>query len=134
MYKHAGEIVDVNIRDETLVKITCENLIIKVSALADCCSESWFEFPYGNINKIIGNKIKGITEENEINLPFSNRQEVDINNIIRIKFNKDNSYDFVLRNSSNGYYSGWIEVDFIEKEKNTESEEKNTESEEEYSD
>lgn len=108
-----GKVINVNIYDETLIKITCEYLIIKIIAMADCCSESWFEFPYGNIKNIIGDQIINITTEKTIDMPFSNRQEVDINTIIKIHLKKNNTFDLVLRNSSNGYYNGWIDVDYV---------------------
>ncbi|AZL89614.1 hypothetical protein QKC54_gp0940 [Megavirus baoshan] len=84
------------------------NLLI---AYADCCSESWFELYNDNpIDQIVGKKIQSLQYVKDIDLPPSGVQERDINHIYRINFTDDTYYDFVLRNSSNGYYDGWLEI------------------------
>lgn len=118
--KSSGKVINVNIYDENLIKIICENYIIKIYAMADCCSESWFEFPFGNIKSINKRHIKNITVGKYIKLPPSHRQESDLNNLITIQLENETYYNhplfkefsFVLRNSSNGYYSGWIDIDY----------------------
>ncbi|AUV58909.1 hypothetical protein [Bandra megavirus] len=84
------------------------NLLI---ACADCCSESWFElFVDDPIDQIIGKKIQSVQYVKDIDLPPSGVQECDINHVYRINFTDDTHYDFILRNSSNGYYDGWLEI------------------------
>ncbi|XWV24460.1 hypothetical protein QJ856_gp0016 [Tupanvirus deep ocean] len=102
-------------------------------AVGDCCSSSWFhfveidndqldfkedqkEFDYltQKLNKfMVGKIIESIDIMNDIELPSSGVQEVDINHLVRMKFTDGSNYDFVLRNSSNGYYDGWIEINIV---------------------
>ena len=87
-----------------------------LQAEADCCSESWFE-PLNNVPflSIIGKKIKKIVSGERIELPDSGKQECDQNTKITMVFDDDSTPDleFVLRNSSNGYYSGWLELSLL---------------------
>ena len=81
----------------------------------DCCSASWFEILDKNYFYLVGKEIKEIIfERDSLNLPYSKRQEHDRNHKVTIKLNGDNS-DFVLalRNSSNGYYDGYLEIEEI---------------------
>ncbi len=92
------------------IKIYCEDVLVKLSAVGDCCSQSWFEL-YENksfdecIGKTyIGCNDTGLThdmEESEI-------QEHDINHIYELLFDDNTTFKFLLRNSSNGYYDGYI--------------------------
>ena len=102
-----------------LLKDICEEVknylqsCLVLYAKADCCSESWFEeleyeLPFAHL---IGTTINKITQTNEqVDLPPSNRQEYDQNTIIRINYDNDQTFDFILINSSNGYYSGWLDI------------------------
>jgi hypothetical protein len=85
---------------------------IELFACADCCSESWFEELEGQpFDDIIGKEIVDIINTYEdVELEESGRQECDQNKKIVINFADDTILEFVLRNSSNGYYSGWLEI------------------------
>jgi hypothetical protein len=102
----AGKIKNV-IRGKRTLEIQCEQQIIKVHAIADCCSNSWFEYPSQlSLNKVI----RSIRKGNHIEMPPSEVQEIDKNYHVTIEFTDGNHEEFILRNSSNGYYDGWIEI------------------------
>lgn len=88
-----------------------ENEVI-IYAEGDCCSFSWFEFPT-NLDKIKGKNIVSIKmNPNHIDLPVSNVQEADSNYEVYIYFSDRTEFKFYLRNSSNGYYDGWIDIQY----------------------
>lgn len=81
-------------------------------AAGDCCSCSWFETLNGvPFDTLKGKKIKNIVTKETIEMPPSAVQECDANHLIEIEFDNDSeNFKFVLRNSSNGYYDGWLEL------------------------
>ncbi len=84
---------------------------LELLAVGDCCSSSWFFFLDNDLNLIAKDKtIDTIEISKEVKLPPSGVQEKDLNHLVTIKFTEGQHYDFILRNSSNGYYSGWIEI------------------------
>lgn len=98
--------------------------IISLEAFGDCCSESWFESTHGkeleNLEASFAQLknceiIEFLINENDPcdYLPISNVQEYDEKKSYII-LAEDEVGDpveirFLLINSSNGYYSGWIE-------------------------
>ena len=143
------------IEDEDSFTISFNDLDKKLCLLAkaECCSESWFEFPQ-NLSDLIGNEIVSIFKSKEIDMPESNRQDCDDNVeyvigitdpdeivpstnwtkladtlkeletklegeehelLLKIQkivadYSSSWNFKFILRNSSNGYYSGWLDV------------------------
>lgn len=92
---------------------------LDLDAIGDCCSSSWFYFFDDTGVHLAKNTIESFAKEktilsieflHKIQLPISNIQEYDINHLVRINFTDGSNYEFVLRNSSNGYYDGWIEI------------------------
>jgi len=84
--------------------------VLILDAQADCCSESWFETLSEEFDVIVDREIATIITEGDIDLPASNRQKCDENKIVVITFSDESTFQFVLRNSSNGYYSGWLDM------------------------
>lgn len=76
----------------------------------DCCSESWFADITG-VNALIGGTVNGveIVSMEGYNVDDGRgRQEEDA--VYGYKILTDKGYaDIVFRNSSNGYYGGWLE-------------------------
>lgn len=108
-YLPFGKIISINTQEEEFT-IILEKQIVCVTAYADCCSESWFDYPY-DFEGLIGKRLFRIENtETEIDLPLSNRQECDQNIISYIYTEKEEPTMFYLRNSSNGYYGGWFEI------------------------
>ena len=86
---------------------------LNLTAVGDCCSESWFE-PYGSeFTTLIGNTIVDVVKDSDIEMEPSGRQECDQNTIYKIKLGNGDEFLFLLRNSSNGYYNGWLEIDEV---------------------
>ncbi len=110
-YPKYGKVLDIYLSSVEIV-ITYEKKIMKILAVGDCCSYSWFEYP-DDMKKFIGYKILNIVNtKKKIDLPVSNIQEYDENMICYIYTDKRKKpYMFYLRNSSNGYYSGWFEIE-----------------------
>lgn len=94
-----------------VIRFKDSDSVMKIFAEADCCSYSWFHFFDDSPIKLIkGKKIKSIEYLNDIDLPPSTLQEYDKNHLYQIIFDDETNCQFVLRNSSNGYYDGWIDI------------------------
>lgn len=112
-----GKITAFDLLSDEKIYIGCESGNFTLTACADCCSESWFEIDFDE--KIIGKTIKEIREIQEYGmddpdnpLPKSGVQEYDKNHLYHIVFDDDDTepLEFYLRNSSNGYYDGWLNI------------------------
>lgn len=103
-------ITKLEVGDYTL-KITLENNEeIYFIACGDCCSESWFSDIEG-LRSILGKVVTGIYEPDFTKYDVEDgrcRQECDQYYGFRIMC-EENWCDIMFRNSSNGYYGGWIE-------------------------
>lgn len=100
---------------EQIIQFKCNNYDIILYAIGDCCSESWFEYNEDSIKECIGKfYLKCIDTYSTIELEHSGRQDYDINHIYHIHFHDDSSYEIILRNSSNGYYDGYIKEEITE--------------------
>ncbi len=114
-----GKIVtDVKLSDgqyyETIL-ISFENTDkkLEMDADGDCCSQSWFELikePYTNM---INKEIIDINSDQYITLPESGVQDADQNRLIIMTFSDGTNFKFALRNSSNGYYNGYLHLHII---------------------
>ena len=77
----------------------------------DCCSESWFADLTG-AEALIGHTITGITEVDLGDVADDRcRQEYDLAYGFAFTTTGGRA-DIVLRNSSNGYYGGWVSDDW----------------------
>lgn len=90
-----------------------EHETITLYTFGDCCSHSEFEIPNDDLTPLIGRKILSI-EENE---SYVDKKTYEYDNYncekvhpISIIFDDETKFDFVLRNTSNGYYDGWMEI------------------------
>lgn len=97
--------------DESLLVFDTPEGHIAYAARGDCCSESWF----ADINGI--SALIGGTVQSAETIPLDNynvddgrtRQEYD--EAYGWKLTTNRGYvDIVMRNSSNGYYGGWISL------------------------
>jgi hypothetical protein len=108
-----------------------EKLGMEIMAMSDCCSFSWIylfenkkikdklfenkkikdkDMSLSNIREVVGKKMKSIEYVEDTEMPLSNIQECDLNHVYQIIFEDGTNYEFVLRNSSNGFYDGWIDI------------------------
>lgn len=87
-----------------------EHKIITFYAYGDCCSVSRFEIPDEDLAPLIGKKItytfEGTTYDDPHYTDYGRLQITPIS----IMFDDGTKFDFELHNSSNGYYSGWMEA------------------------
>ena len=80
---------------------------------ADCCSETWFADILGT-NILIGNEVLSVEEISIDVLDDYNAEDgrcrQDYDKVYGYKITTTKGYcDVIFRNSSNGYYGGWIE-------------------------
>lgn len=75
---------------------------------ADCCSESWFADIIGTA-ALLGNTVDGVEKVLDGEDPEDDRtrQEFDAAYSYKLKTHKG-ICEIIFRNSSNGYYGGWI--------------------------
>lgn len=114
-FKKSGKVLNIEIISENTFIISCDNGKLEFFAEADCCSVSWFEFP-NDVNFLIGKKITNMAHTKEIEMTHSGRQESDKNSEYMLHLECGNTLTFLLRNSSNGYYSGFISSNFYSDE------------------
>lgn len=111
----------INDKDRKLIRYTTliyNDNRIRLCAIGDCCSFSWIDEYNESFQVLIGKKIISLQLKekikDQIKLDKSDIQKEDKNYLYEIKYLNDNSeigsFEFILRNSSNGYYSGWIEI------------------------
>lgn len=105
----AGQVINVNPGREACI-ITCQMKEISITAEADCCSVSWFEYPNSMIMPF--KQISNIVRGDDVVMPYSGVQEFDKNTEYRIMFIDGSHVSIILRNSSNGYYNGNIGLGF----------------------
>lgn len=117
------------VSDDCVELICChENgineIVVYLNAYGDCCSNSYFVFnSFCNDGKsleyFIGNQIVDITEIDQtpdlyksfgydVN-DLENNYQTKIN-FFKFLFRDKSEYIFILVNESNGYYSGWMEI------------------------
>ena len=90
-----------------------ESKFLRLSATADCCSVSWFELGEQPLESIIDKTISTIDIDSHIEMSPSEKQEYDSNLPVTITFKDDSRYILLLRNSSNGYYCGWLNMELV---------------------
>jgi hypothetical protein len=130
-----GKVIDVKFVKGSQIIIYLERTTVELNAYADCCSQSWFDILMQSTeeeeeeriifdeiyllnhetalrDQLIGCEIDNIVNAFEtIVLPFSRIQEHDINHLYNI-YTTDKTVQICLRNSSNGYYDGYMSTRF----------------------
>ena len=81
-------------------------------AEADCCSHSWFEMLEDDLSFLIGKKILSIDDISYIDMADDATGGYDSiqNHLIQIRLVGGDIFEFVLRNDSNGYYDGSLDI------------------------
>lgn len=112
-YSEAGKILNVIINEESdKITFICENKNIVFHADADCCSHSWFE--YNDIEECIGKYIKNLDNDDQTIIDHSAFERLRIEPWT-INFTDNTIYNFKLLNESNGYYSGHLNIQIVDK-------------------
>lgn len=118
MNKHWTEIV----KGETLlgvsggsdtITLTTDKHVVTLRAYGDCCSSSWFE--HCDEVGAIGGQIVEFTNDPmpEGNFPDNVGDEYFSYDFVTLRTTKGRVH-IEMRNSSNGYYSGYIDVDVVD--------------------
>jgi adenylate kinase family enzyme len=111
----------IKITDELIILNANENAI-ELTAYAECCSTSYILLRKNfDDNDYIGKKYKNTEmvemeiDENYVNEHYNNNSEEDSSYVefkeYRINFTDSTCWNILLKNSSNGYYTGWIDID-----------------------
>jgi hypothetical protein len=105
------EVVSLSVsKDQSVLSFETKDGRVAFSAYGDCCSESWFADING-VHSLLNATVRSIEE-----MPLTDynvedgrcRQESDSAYGYKIHTNKG-SASVIFRNSSNGYYGGWLE-------------------------
>jgi len=108
--KYEGQVIDnFTFNRNVLVLNFASGDKLELYARGDCCSESWFEQIAGEEALVKGSTLRTI----EL-IDLDKVMEIDCITVIQhygVKFMTDNGYaDVDMRNSSNGYYGGYISI------------------------
>ncbi len=94
---------------DTEIRVQCNHYDIVLTAKGECCSTSWFEYE-PTIQNCVGKTYVSCSDTHrKIELPFSGKDDMDINHVYELIFEDDTRFEIILRNSSNGYYDGYVE-------------------------
>ncbi len=91
-------------RDVMMWKV--DGVWYSLNAYGDCCSDSWFEHCD---NALVFDNAKFLEYENVGGDSWEDNYNLIQVNMIKVKTDKGHC-TIEFRNSSNGYYSGWVEV------------------------
>ena len=94
-----------------LMFILGDDVKVSLQAEGDCCSASWIEFvDKVELESLVGRQLVSVDDLGQrVDLPDSEVQDFDKNDKWKLVFS-DGEIPFYLRNSSNGYYSGWLYI------------------------
>lgn len=93
--------------DQNLLRFQTNRGSIVYEAFGDCCSESWFADITGVLALLNQNVLS--VEEVEMECVQDDRSRQEHDSLYGVKIKTTGGYvDVVFRNSSNGYYGGWI--------------------------
>jgi hypothetical protein len=95
--------------DQSILVFATNTGDVSLSAMGDCCSESWFADLLG-VDVILGQEIKSVEEVPLPNYDVNDgRGRQDEDHVYGFRFTTGRGYaDLIFRNSSNGYYGGWL--------------------------
>lgn len=103
----------------TLLFKTADDKWFCWNVVGDCCSDSWFADIVG-FDALIKKEILSVEEVPCVSMEDDGRSRQDSDLAYSYKLTTKAGYvDIIFRNSSNGYYGGWMEVskedEFLEK-------------------
>jgi hypothetical protein len=113
-FKNSGIITKIVVKYKNIVLEFDDQKTLSMVAFSECCSRSFFqEKPGYKFSSLIGEKILSLELDGKI---YSNREEEQVVKYKSYKFKLANGEDFkfFLVNKSNGWYTGWIEINGIE--------------------
>lgn len=119
-FRTGGNVIDVHIIapdagvEFDKIKVVLEHNTVTLVAEGDCCSASWFEaYPENDLHSLIGRSIDHVSmDDEEYSMEESGVQECDKNYVYAFHLDGGDVVKFLLRNSSNGYYGGYIQYEW----------------------
>lgn len=109
-----GKILSMRLKSENIITIRFNNTNNKIVlyANAECCSVSWFQLH--DVHTVFGKQIDCIYDTGQLtDLPKSKNKGYDKNHLIVIQFTDNGKYQFYMRNSSNGYYDAYLNINVV---------------------
>ena len=97
--------------DQSILSFATDGGTVSYQTYGDCCSESWFADITG-VDALLGGTVQSADEVNMdgYNVEDGRTRQV-YDEAYGWKLRTDKGYaDIVFRNSSNGYYGGWMEL------------------------
>ena len=98
----------INDEKDLILLVLLDDSRLYLSAVGDCCSSSWFEH-IGGLEAVIGHEITEV-----INREMPESKESDDYHVTKFYgwtlVTENGRCDIEMRNRSNGYYGGWVEV------------------------
>jgi hypothetical protein len=97
--------------DQSILAFNTEQGVVAYEAEGDCCSECWFADITG-VHALLGATVRSSDEVDLENYNVDDgRCRQDEDEAYGFKLTTDKGYtDIVFRNSSNGFYGGWINL------------------------
>lgn len=93
---------------EDEIRIVTDEGTMGAQAVGDCCSESWFA-DFTGVDALLNHRVLEV-EIVDMDDPCDDRCRQEVDQVYGYKFKTEAGYaDLVFRNSSNGYYGGWVE-------------------------
>jgi len=111
-FKNSQSIKSINIKHHKITFTFEDEMTVSMNAVGECCSYSYFKQVAGyDFQDLIGRKIVKFTSEG----PFRSEKRNNYGDIRRFKgykflLDNDSDFKFFLINDSNGWYTGWIEI------------------------
>lgn len=108
--------IEIDSEQQHYLRFTTDRGTVVLCACGDCCSESWFSQITG-IGALVGGTVTSVCEIAMGSIEDGiTRQEFD--QLYSIKFVTDRGHaDIDFRNSSNGYYGGYLDLSALGSEK-----------------
>lgn len=95
--------------NERFLMFQTDQGLLAYEAEGDCCSESWFYHVLG-VDNLIGQRVLEI-EHVDLGEPLDGFSRQDVDELYGVKIKTERGWaDVEFRNSSNGYYGGWLSL------------------------
>jgi hypothetical protein len=102
--------IEVDGDQQHYLRFTTASGTVCIEAEGDCCSESWFYHVLG-VDALIGHTVMDVRSVEMPDAPEDGKGRQDSDQLYGFRFTTTGGRaDVEFRNSSNGYYGGWLNV------------------------
>lgn len=111
-FNNSQSIKSINVRHHKITFTFEDDVTLSMNAVGECCSYSYFKQVAGyDFQDLVGRRIVKFTVDG----PFRSEKRNNYGEIRRFKgykfiLDNDSDFKFFLINDSNGWYTGWIEI------------------------